>query len=130
MESFKIDLVTRHDNTTYYPNDDIEEYGLKLNSLNFVDVKNKICIKTIWQHLKNASSYILAYYLKKKYGIKWIAFWNDPFPAYLWIEPYGHGNNPEMVKKCKRIIQIMKCADEYVYPNQRLANLCKFLCDG
>ena len=156
---FKIDLVTRHDNTTYYPNDDIEEYGLRLNSLNFVDVENKISIKTVWQHFrawlkfgvveagyhwaiaalplceklvkenkydfivsKNASSYILAYYLKKKYGIKWVASWNDPFPAYLWIEPYGHGNKPEMVKKCRRIVEIMKRADEYVYPNQRLAN--------
>ena len=156
---FKIDLVTRHDNTTYYPKDDIEQYGIKLNSLNFVDVDNKINIKTLWQHMrawlkfgvveagyhwavaalplceklvkenkydfivsKNASSYILAYYLKKKYGIKWVASWNDPFPAYLWIEPYGHGNTPEKVKKCRRIVKIMKRADEYVYPNARLAN--------
>lgn len=156
---FIIDLVTRHDNTTYYPNDDIEEYEIKLNSLNFVDVENKINLKTLWQHFrawwrfgvveagyhwaiaalplceklvkeneydfivsKNASSYILAYYLKKKYGIKWVASWNDPFPAFLWIEPYGHGNSPAMVKKCKRIVQIMKEADEYVYPNARLAN--------
>ena len=155
---FKIDLVTRHDNTKYYPNDDIDEYGLKLNSLNFVDVDNKINLKTVWQHIrawlkfgvveagyhwaiialplceelvkknrydfiisKNASSYILAYYLQKKYGVKWVASWNDPFPSYLWIEPYGHGNSPEMVKKCKRIISIMKSADAYVYPNERLA---------
>lgn len=155
---FRIDLVTRHDNTTYYPQDDIEKYGIRLNSLHFVDVNNKINLKTIWQHFrawmkfgvveagyhwaynalslceklvkdnqydyiisKNASSYILAYYLKKKYGIKWIASWNDPFPAYLWIKPYGQGNNPENVKKCRRIVKIMKQADEYVYPNPRLA---------
>lgn len=155
---FKIDLVTRHDNTTYYPQDDIDKYGIKLNSLHFVDVDNKINFKTVWQHFrawmkfgvveagyhwaysalplcerlvkenkydyivsKNASSYILAYYLKNKYGIKWIASWNDPFPAYLWIKPYGQGNNPENVKKCRRIVEIMKKADEYVYPNPRLA---------
>lgn len=158
-EDFKLDLVTRHDNTTYYPKDDIEQYGIKLNSLHFVDVENKINIKTAWQHLKawlkfgvveagyhwaiaalplceklvkenkydylvskNASSYLIAYYLHKKYGIKWVASWNDPFPYYLWIAPYGHGNSIEDVKKCKRIVEIMKCADEYIYPNDRLAN--------
>lgn len=155
---FNIDLVTRHDNTTYYPKEDIEKYGIKLNSLNFIDVENKINIKTVWQHFlawlkfgvveagyhwaiaalplceklvkenkydyivsKNASSYLIAYYLQKKYGIKWVASWNDPFPGYLWIEPYGHGNSPEMVKKCKKIVNIMKSANEYVYPNNRLA---------
>lgn len=155
---FKIDLVTRHDNTTYYPQDDIDKYGIKLNSLHFVDVDNKINIKTIWQHFrawmkfgvveagyhwaysalplcerlvkenkydyiisKNASSYILAYFLKHKYSIKWIASWNDPFPTFLWIEPYGHGNSPKNVRKCGRIVKIMKGADEYVYPNTRLA---------
>lgn len=157
-KEFKIDLVTRHDNTTYYPKEDIEKYGIKLNSLNFVDVDNTINIKTIWQHFrawlkfgvieagyhwafaalplceklvkenkydyivsKNASSFLIAYYLQKKYGIKWIASWNDPFPAYLWIAPYGHGNSPENVKKCMRIVKIMKRADEYLYPNARLA---------
>ncbi len=156
---FKIDLVTRHDNTTYYPQDDIEEYGIKLYSLNFVEVSNKISIKTIWQHLrawlkfgvieagyhwayaaipvceelvrlnkydfvvsKNASSYLVAYYLQRKYGIKWIASWNDPFPRDLWIEPYGLGNSLDNVKRCMRIVEIMKKADEYVYPNARLAN--------
>lgn len=156
---FKIDLVTRHDNTTYYPKEDIEEYGINLNSLHFVEVVNKINIKTIWQHLmawmkfgvveigyhwayaalplceklvkenkydyivsKNASSYILAFFLHKKYGVKWIASWNDPFPGYLWIKPYGHGNSQNNVKKCRRIIEIMKKADEYIYPNPRLAN--------
>lgn len=155
---FKIDLVTRHDNTTYYPKEDIEKYGIKLNSLNFVDVDNTINIKTIWQHFrawlkfgvveagyhwafaalplceklvkenkydyivsKNASSFLIAYYLQKKYGIKWIASWNDPFPAYLWIAPYGHGNSPENVKKCMQVVKIMRRADEYLYPNARLA---------
>jgi len=155
---FKIDLVTRHDNTTYYPSDDIEEYGIKLNSLYFVEVDNKVSIKTLWQHFrvwlkfgvvkagyhwafaalplceklcldnnydyivtKNACSYLIAYYLKKKYGIKWIASWNDPFPRELWIAPYGMGNGPENTKKCKRIIKIMKAADGYIYPNSRLA---------
>lgn len=158
-DEFKLDLVTRHDNTTYYPKDDIEQYGIKLNSLHFVDVENKINLRTAWQHFrawmkfgvveagyhwaiaalplceklvkennydyvvsKNASSYLIAYYLHKKYGVKWIASWNDPFPAYLWIAPYGHGNSPENVKKCKRIVDVMKQADGYIYPNDRLAN--------
>ena len=156
---FKIDLVTRHNNTTYYPTDDIEKYGIKLNSLHFVDVDHKASIKTLWQHFrawvkfgvveagyhwaiaalplceklvkenrynfvvsKNACSYVIAYYLKKKYGVKWVASWNDPFPAYLWIEPYGHGKSLKNIRRCKRIVDIMKRADEYIYPNSRLAN--------
>ena len=158
-DEFILDLVTRHDNTTYYPKDDINQYGIILNSLNFVDVDNKINAKTIWQHFrtwmkfgvveagyhwaiaalplceklvkenkydcivtKNACSYLLGYYLQKKYGVKWIASWNDPFPGHLWIAPYGHGNSPAEVKKCRKIVNIMKCASEYIYPNNRLAN--------
>ena len=157
-EKFKIDLVTRHDNTVYYPKEDIEEYGIKINSLNFVDVDNTISIKTVWQHFrawlkfgvveagyhwaiaalplceklvennnydyvisKNASSYLIAFHLHKKYGVKWVASWNDPFPACLWIPPYGNGNSIENTRKCERIIEIMRCADEYIYPNSRLA---------
>lgn len=155
---FKIDLVTRHNNTIYYPKEDIDEYGIKLNSLYFVDVGVKKNLKTIWQHFrawlkfgvvqagyhwayaalplceklvkennfdyvvsKNGCSYLIASYLQKKYGVKWIASWNDPFPGYLWIKPYGHGNSPEKVKKCKRIVNIMKEATGYIYPNPRLA---------
>ena len=40
---------------------------------------------------KNYPSELLGYYLKKKYNIKWVATWNDPFPHEKYPHPYGNG---------------------------------------
>ena len=40
---------------------------------------------------KNPPSFLIGYYLKKMYGIKWVASWNDPYPRTKYPEPYGKG---------------------------------------
>ena len=40
---------------------------------------------------KDAPSFVIGNYLKHKYGIKWIATWNDPYPGVKYPCPYGKG---------------------------------------
>lgn len=48
---FEIDLVSKKHKWTDYKTEDLSELGIKLRSLNIVEVDNKITLKTIWQHL-------------------------------------------------------------------------------
>ena len=48
---FKIDLVTKKSKWQNYPSDSLQEYGIQLESLEMVEVDNRINILTIWQHL-------------------------------------------------------------------------------
>lgn len=44
-----------------------------------------------WIMSRSPSSELAALYLSKKFGIKWIANWNDPYPEKRMPKPYGGG---------------------------------------
>ena len=68
---------------------------------------------------KNAPSYLLGYYLKKKYGLKWVASWNDPYPHDKYPYPYGKGWNYSTMN-IQREISRMRKADIHIFPNDRI----------
>lgn len=68
-------------------------------------------------------------YLKKHFEIKWVCTWNDPAPFIMYPYPYGKGNGGNMIKKNEKEINMMKKADVFIYPNQRLARyMNSYLC--
>ena len=69
-----------------------------------------------------APAHYIGNYLKQHFGIKWVCTWNDPQPLDMYPQPYGNGNNEDMVKKNAKEIKMMRNADVFIYPNQRLAN--------
>ena len=72
---------------------------------------------------KNAPSFLLGYYLKKHYGQKWIATWNDPYPEIKYPEPYGRGYDADESWSVRRTISIMhKWVDMHIFPSERLKN--------
>ena len=48
---YKIDLISKRMKYTHYPETNLAELGLNLNSVNTIEVDNKISLKVIWQHL-------------------------------------------------------------------------------
>lgn len=77
---------------------------------------------------KNSPSYLLGYYLKKNYKVKWVATWNDPFPRIKYPEPYGKGAKCKESWMAKRVIGRMKCADIHIFPSGRLRDhMLKYL---
>lgn len=71
---------------------------------------------------KNSPSLLLGWYIKKKFGLKWVASWNDPYPQSKYPEPYGRGVNSEGKWADKELIKIMRRADEHIFPSERLQN--------
>ena len=70
---------------------------------------------------KNESSFLLGYYFKKHYGIKWIATWNDPFPRILYPEAYRkYWNLKPRLSDSKCINIIRRYTDNNIFPNERL----------
>ena len=70
---------------------------------------------------KNAPSLLLGYYLKKKYGVKWIATWNDPYPVAKYPSPYGKGADAKENHSDKALIKIMNnWVDYHLFPSDRL----------
>lgn len=69
---------------------------------------------------KDVPSLLLGCYLKKQYGLKWVATWNDPCPWTMYPKPYGRGLNAELSKMHQRIISIMREADIHIFPNPRI----------
>ena len=68
---------------------------------------------------KNSPSFMLGAYLKKK-GFRWVASWNDPFPASFYPSPYGQGNKHKPSLLDALMIRQMKKADYHVFPTLRL----------
>lgn len=64
---------------------------------------------------KNAPSFLLGAYLKRK-GLKWVASWNDPFPASYYPFPYGQGKDCKETRLERRMIKQMRLADCHVFP--------------
>ena len=48
--NFEIDLVSKKHKWANYKSEDLSELGIRLRSLNIVEVDNKINLKTIWLH--------------------------------------------------------------------------------
>ena len=48
---YKIDLISKRMKYTHYPETNLAELVLNLNSVNTIEVDNKISLKVIWQHL-------------------------------------------------------------------------------
>lgn len=72
---------------------------------------------------KSESSFLIGYYLKKHYGAKWVATWNDPYPVVMNPIPYGKGLHYKGNFFWRKVIQIMeKYVDVHVFPNDRLRN--------
>lgn len=70
---------------------------------------------------KNESSFLLGYYFRKHYGIKWIATWNDPFPRILYPEAYiKYWNLKSSLSDSRNMRIIEKYTDCNVFPNSRL----------
>lgn len=69
---------------------------------------------------KDGASYVLGYYLKKKYGMKWISTCNDPFPTNKYPEPYGRGYDAPCNYKENYSIKAIEHSDAIVFPSDRL----------
>lgn len=62
-------------------------------------------------------------YFSKKYKIKWIANWNDPYPTKRFPAPYGDGYEAKLPFFENRIYQsIQRYADIHTFPSDRLRN--------
>lgn len=60
-------------------------------------------------------------YLSKRYNIKWIANWNDPYPVKRFPAPYGQGYDAQLPYFENRIYNlIQKYADIHTFPSDRL----------
>ncbi|MDE6368367.1 MAG: hypothetical protein K2K94_03935, partial [Muribaculaceae bacterium] len=68
---------------------------------------------------KSESSFLLGYYLKQKFGVKWVATWNDPYPFYKCPPPYGNGPKSSSLFN-GRIMSMLRTADIHVFPNERI----------
>lgn len=66
-------------------------------------------------------SEVVGLYLTKKYGIKWVSTWNDP---YMWVKyplPYGKGSNAVVSSFRKRLIADMGIHTyRNIFPSNRL----------
>lgn len=70
---------------------------------------------------KSESSFLIGYYLKKHYGAKWVATWNDPYPVFKNPVPYGKGWEERGNYFDRKIVKIMeRYVDVHIFPNKRL----------
>lgn len=69
---------------------------------------------------KDGTSFILGYYLKRKYGLKWISTCNDPFPSVKYPSPYGKGCDAPCTYKDRYAIKAIEHSDTIVFPSERL----------
>ena len=68
----------------------------------------------------NDVPHIVGYKLKQRFGVRWIANWNDP-SSTIWPEPYTHHFSPSKEKMLnKYTIQCLKAADVNTFPSQSL----------
>ncbi|MBR5706064.1 MAG: glycosyltransferase family 4 protein [Bacteroidaceae bacterium] len=69
---------------------------------------------------KNTPSEVVGRWIKRRYGIPWIATWNDPYPLERYPEPYGEGPDAKLSLLKRPLLGQMKEADAHVYPSARL----------
>ena len=77
-------------------------------------------------------SHIAAYYFSKKYGIPWIANFNDPAPGIKYPPPYGKGPFSKVSLRMEKIYRIVsENADWLTFPSERLSRyICSYLGDN
>lgn len=64
---------------------------------------------------------LAAILLTKKYGVPWIANWNDPYPVAKFPPPYGLGSGTKLPFFENRIyLEIQKRVKLHTFPNPRL----------
>ncbi len=73
------------------------------------------CIMT-----KNIPSEVVGNWAKRRYGIPWVATWNDPYPHERYPEPYGKGPQAPLWLLKKPLVRQMRNADAHIFPSQRL----------
>lgn len=155
---FEIDLISKRNKRENYPSAKFESLGIKVNSLNIVEVDNQFSFVSLYQHIlcffkfgvvykgshwaikalpiakklvkqnqynyvltKNSPSPLIGYYLKKKYNLKWIATWNDPYPRVKYPKPYGRGiKGPIFILARRQIPIFRKYVDVHIFPSDRL----------
>lgn len=90
-------------------------------------IAEKLVIKNHYDFVitKNAPSFLVGFYLKNKFKCKWIASWNDPYPAIKYPYPYAKGVDAKLPFFSKRLLNIMEQADFHVFPNSRLRDYMK-----
>lgn len=60
-------------------------------------------------------------YMKRRYGLKWISNWNDPFPVIKFPAPYGNGPNAKLPHFEQTLYDdIQKYSDVFTFPSERL----------
>lgn len=69
---------------------------------------------------KDYPSFVLGDYIKKRYGVKWVATWNDPFPLVKYPEPYGKGASTKGSIFDRMCLPVMENADVHIFPSDRL----------
>lgn len=104
--------------------------GYPVNGVRWASKAYKVAIKLIKKNSydviitrsPNDIPHIIGYKLSKKFGIKWIANWNDP-ASTIWPEPYTH-----KFCKIKTLIlnsynkKCLKNADINTFPSESLMN--------
>lgn len=69
---------------------------------------------------RNPPSEIVGLYLAKKYKIKWIANWNDPYPEKRMPIPYGGGQNAALSYLEEQLLnEVSKYAYLHTFPTVR-----------
>lgn len=64
---------------------------------------------------------VVGIYMKKKYGIKWIANWNDPYPLVKFPAPYGQGPKGRIpANELKVFRDVLENATIHTFPSHRL----------
>ncbi len=59
--------------------------------------------------------------LARRFGVKWIANWNDPYPSVKFPTPYGKGYNTKLPYFENRLYNdIQRFASVHTFPNSRL----------
>lgn len=99
-----------------------------------IDVQYKIIKEVEAQIKKQGISYdtmitrgfftdFVGVYFSKKFGIKWIANWNDPFPANRFPYPYGEGYDAKLQYFQEKLLRkVQELAVLHTFPSERLRN--------
>lgn len=70
---------------------------------------------------RSPASELVALYLSRKYKIRWIANWNDPYPEKRMPAPYGNGADGKLNYFENRLLKaVAREADIHTFPCERL----------
>lgn len=97
----------------------------------------RCCIKLIRKYrydyilTKDFPSEVVGLYLTKRYKIRWVATWNDPYIWEKYPEPYGKGCDIPINRNQQKLIgQIGKYSYKNLFPSSRLRGYMLRYMDG